>query len=76
MFESRGRKSTEVYIDGGFYIAKKPLHISNSISLLLPKGWVDAVSMGRELTYLLLDVRDTQIVVKPYFDKLPMGVDE
>lgn len=73
MFETRGRQSKEVYVDGNLYIAKKPIMHNTSVAVLLPKDWLSAVSNGRELKWLLLDVRDLYIQIKPYFDSLPCG---
>lgn len=76
MFETRGRQSKEVYIEGQLYLAKKPIMHNTSVAVLLPKEWLSALSNGRELRYLLLDVRDLYIQVKPYFDKLPAGQED
>ena len=73
MFETRGRQSREVYIEGSLYLAKKPIKFNKSMAILLPKDWIEAVGMGRPIKYFLLDVRDTFIQVKPYFDELPAG---
>jgi len=75
MFETKGRKNTEVYVDGGLYIAKRPVHFNKkTTAIIIPKDWIDSVSMGRELKWFLLDVRQTDIIVKPYFEDLPLEV--
>ena len=74
MYENKGRPSQEVYIDGKLYLAKKPLNLAGSVAVVLPKDWLEAVSMGRDIRYLLLDISSlSQIVVKPYYDVLPAG---
>lgn len=74
MFETKGRKNVVAYIDGGLYVVKKPQALGGTLAVLIPKEWVDAVSLGRTLRYFLLDIRQADIVVKPYFDELPEGV--
>jgi hypothetical protein len=74
MFETRGRKSIEAYVDGGFYKIKKPYHLSeNTTAVLLPKDWIDTLETikGKPIKYFLLDVKDTLITIKPYFDDIP-----
>jgi hypothetical protein len=71
MFEQRGRKNVEAYVDGVYVMVKKPVHITKTATaVILPKEWIDAVSGGREIKYLLLDVRDNQIIIKPHFDAI------
>ena len=76
MLETRGRKSTEVYVDGDMYVVKKPLKLRGSVALLLPKEWLDIASAvaGKEVAdvrYFLLDVKDTLLTIRPYYESIP-----
>ena len=73
MFETRGRKNLDAYVDGKLYVVKRPVKLSggSSFAVVLPKDWLDSVSIGREVKYFLLDVRDTQIIIKPHFESIP-----
>lgn len=73
-FETKGRKSQFAYVDGGYYLVKKPVVLKSSLAVLLPKDWLDEVSMGRVIKYFLLDVRQADIVLKPHYDELPLEV--
>lgn len=73
MYETKGRKSIEAYVDGGFYIVKKPQRQKGgSVSLTLPKDWLSMLETikGKPITYLLLDVKDNMLIVKPYFERI------
>lgn len=74
MFETKGRRNLEAYVDGQLYVVKKPVKFNSTFGVLIPKDWVDAVCNGKELTYFLLDIKDTFITIKPYFEELPEEV--
>ena len=80
MFETRGRKNRDAYVDGKLYVVKKPLKIGAteraSIAVVIPKDWIESVSLGKEIKYFLLDIRDTHIILKPHFDDIPELEDE
>ena len=76
MFETRGRKSKEAYVDGGYYVVKRPNVIGGSTFVGIPKDWIDAVSLDRPLLYFLLDLKDTQIIIRPHFEGIPELEDE
>lgn len=71
MFETRGRKNLEAYVDGGYYIVKKPINFAGSLAVVLPKDWLESISLGRKITYFLLDPKDTQMTIKLFFGELP-----
>lgn len=75
MFENRGRNNIQAYVGDKHYVVKKPVRLHNSVAVLLPKDWLDAVSMGRTIRYFLIDTNnDTFLVIKPHFEELPAGI--
>lgn len=75
MFETRGRKNIVTYVDGEYVMVKKPLKIGKAaVAVTIPKEWIDSVSGDRVLRYILMDVRENQIILKPYFENIE-GVD-
>lgn len=71
MYETRGRKTIDAYVDGNLVMVKKPVKLGNGIAVILPKEWIDDVSAGKSIRYFLLDPRDNQIIIKPYFGDIP-----
>ena len=75
MFERR--KNMEAYVDGEYYTVKRPIYLgktartAGSVAVTLPKEWLDSIGYGKQLHYFLLDVKDTMVVVKPYFERIP-----
>lgn len=77
MFEGKGRPNKEVMIEGKLYLAKKPLNLAGSVAVVLPKDWLEAVSMGKDIRYFLVDVSSlAQIVIRPYYASLPAGQEQ
>jgi hypothetical protein len=73
MFESRGRHNVMAYVDGNYVMVKKPLMSGNdkrNMVIVLPKEWVDQNSQNKAIKYLLLDVKDALITVKPYYEAI------
>lgn len=74
MLGNKGRPNQEVYIDGNMYIAKKPLMLSGSVAVVVPKDWLEAAAMGREIRYILINTDSlAELKLKLYYDKLPAG---
>jgi len=77
MLETRGRKSKEAYVDGEYYIVKKPVALGHGVAVIIPRDWLDVACMGRPLRYFLLNINSTaEIRLRPYFDNLPAGQEE
>lgn len=71
MFETRGRSNITGYVGDKYYIVKNPVRLNNSIAVLLPKDWLDAVAMGRDIKHFLIDAsNDTFLTIKPHFEDL------
>lgn len=74
MFEKRGRQNLIDYVGDKRYVIKNPVKLHNSIAVLLPKDWLEAVAMGREIKRFLVDTdNDTFLIIKPDFEGLPAG---
>ncbi len=74
MYETRGRKNVVTYVDGGLYTVKKPQKLAvNTTAIIIPKDWICTLEEinGKPVKYYLLDVKDTFITIKPYFDEIP-----
>lgn len=66
MFETRGRKSPFAQVSGGLYMVKKPIHVNKSLSVILPKDWVEMHSLQGEIKYLLLEQRDGLLIIRAH----------
>ena len=66
MFETRGHKAPFAQVDGGLYMVKKPIRTNKSLSVILPKDWVELNSLEGDIKYLLLEQRDGLLIIKAY----------
>ena len=75
MFETKGRKSSSVYVDGKLYMVKKPIRLkcNGATTLQLPREWMRLVELKQPVVYFLLDIADTKITIIPHFEELELG---
>jgi antitoxin component of MazEF toxin-antitoxin module len=69
-----GRKPIYTYYKGEMVQVKPLVKIGNSYGIVLPTDWVQVQGGAENIRHILLDVRDTTIIIKPCFEELESGV--
>ena len=68
-----GKKPVYAYYNGEMVMVKALTKFGNSYGVILPNEWITIQGGAESIKHILLEVRDTLIVIKPCFEKLDAG---